>query len=102
MFERFPFAYHVVLLLGLIVVAPAFDLWRRGKEAARPREYSFVWIAGILGGLVGFTNDSITSSISPEYFIYGKGFETVIDLRWRAGVYGFKAGLSAGVIGGAV
>jgi len=102
MFERFSFAYHVLFLLGLMVVAAAYDLWRREKKATRPREYSFIWIAGILGGLVGFANDSITSSISPEYFIFGKGFETVNDLQWRAGVYGFKAGLSAGVIGGAI
>jgi hypothetical protein len=56
----------------------------------------------MLGGLVGFANDCVTSTISPDYFILGKGLEDGAGLRWRAGVYGFKAGLSAGAIGGAI
>jgi hypothetical protein len=102
MFERFPFGYRVALLLGLMTVAAAIDFWRRGKEAARYREYGFIWIAGILGGLVGFANDGVTSSISPDYFTLGKGLESGADFRLRAEMYGFKAGLSAGIIGGAI
>jgi hypothetical protein len=101
-FERFPFFYRVALLLGLMTVAVAVDFWRHGREAAKYREYGFIWIAGILGGVVGFANDCATSSISPDYFILGKGLEAGNDLRLRAGVYGFKAGLSAGIVGGAV
>src|SRR5271167_4903786 len=85
-----------------MTVAVAVDFWRHGREAARYREYGFIWIAGILGGVVGFANDCITSSISPDYFIMGKGLEPGNDLRLRAGVYGLKAGLSAGIVGGAV
>lgn len=99
--ERFPFWYRAALLLGLMAMAAAVDFWRRGKEAARYREYGFIWIAGIIGGLVGFANDCVTSSISPDYFTLGKGLEPGEDLRWRAGMYGLKAGLSAGIIGGA-
>src|SRR5208337_2373133 len=47
-------------------------------------------------------NDCVTSTISPDYFTLGKGLEAGNDLRWRAGTYGFKAGFSAGAIGGAV
>jgi hypothetical protein len=85
-----------------MTVAAAVDFWRRGTEAARYREYGFIWIAGILGGLVGFANDCVTSTISPDYFTLGKGLEPGNDLRWRAGIYGLQAGLSAGIIGGAV
>jgi hypothetical protein len=92
----------VALLLGLMAVAVAVDFWRHGREAPRYREYGFIWITGILGGVIGFANDCATSSISPDYFILGKGLEPGNDLRFRAGVYGFKAGLSAGVVGGAV
>jgi hypothetical protein len=102
MFERIPFWYRVAFLFGLMSVATTADFRRRGRESARYREYGFIWIAGILGGLVGFANDCVTSSISPDYFTLGKGLEPGNDLRWRAGVYGFKAGLSAGIIGGAV
>jgi hypothetical protein len=102
MLERFQFWHRVALVLGLMTVAAAVDFWRRGREAARYREYGFIWMAGILGGSVGFANDCVTSSISPEYFTLGKGLEPGDDLCWRAGVYGFKAGLSAGIVGGAV
>jgi hypothetical protein len=102
MLERFPFSYRVALLLGLMIVAAAIDVWRRGPNATRPREYAFIWIAGLLGGLVGLANDCVTSSLSPDYFILGKGLGAGDGLRWRAGVYGFKAGLSAGIIGGAI
>jgi hypothetical protein len=102
MLERFPFSYRVALLLGLMTVAAAFDYWRRGRQAQRYREYGFIWIAGILGGLAGFAIDCVTCSISPDYFTLGKGLEAGSGLRWRAGVYGCEAGLSAGIIGGAV
>ena len=102
MLERFSFWYRVALLLGLMSVAAVLDFWRRGKEAVKHREYGFIWVAGILGGCVGFANDCLTSSISPGYFTLGKGLEPGDDLRLRAGMYGFKAGLAAGIIGGAV
>jgi hypothetical protein len=101
-FDRFSFFYRVALLLGLMAIAVAADFWRHGREAERHREYGFIWIAGILGGLVGFANDCATSSISPDYFILGKGLEPGNNLRLRAGMYAFKTGLSAGIIGGAV
>jgi hypothetical protein len=85
-----------------MIIAVAVDFWRHGAGAAKFREYGFIWIAGMLGGMVGFANDCVTSSISPDYFILGKGLEPGNDLRMRAGVYGFKAGLSAGIIGGAL
>ena len=102
MLDTFPFFDRVVLLVGLMTVAVTVDFWRHGRQASRYREYSFIWIAGILGGVVGFANDCATSSISQEYFILGKGLEPGNDLRLRAGMYGFKAGLSAGIVGGAV
>lgn len=102
MLERFPFPYRVALLLGLMTVAAAVDYWRRGSEAQRYREYGFICIAGVLGGLVGFANDYVTCSISPDYFTLGKGLEAGDGLRWRAAAYGLKAGLTAGIIGGAV
>jgi hypothetical protein len=100
--ERFPFYYRVALLVGLMAVVAGVDFWRHGREASKHREYGFVLIAGMAGAVVGFVNDCITSSISPEYFILGKGLAAGNDLRWRAGEYGLKAGLSAGIIGGAV
>ncbi len=102
MSETFPFAYRVILLLGLMVVAAIVDYRRRGAQAERYREYGFICIAGMLGGLFGFANDCVTSGVSPEYFTLGKGLEAGGGLRWRAGVFGFKAGLSAGAVAAAI
>lgn len=66
------------------------------------REYGFVIITGVVGAMIGFVNDLITSSISPDYFILGKGLEESPDLRIQAGLFGLRVGFSAGVIGGAV
>jgi hypothetical protein len=102
MIERFPFYYRVGLLVGLMAVVAGVDFWRHGREGSKYREYGFVLMAGMAGALAGFVNDWITSSISPDYFILGKGLEAGDDLRLRAGVFGLKTGLSAGIIGGAV
>jgi hypothetical protein len=96
------FSYRVALLLGLMLVASLVDLFRNGARAVKFREYGFVIIAGALGAIVGFVNDLITSSISPDYFILGKGLEEGPDLRLQAGLFGMRVGFSAGVIGGAV
>jgi len=90
------------LLLGLMLVVSLLDFYRNGPQATRFREYGFIMITGALGGLIGFVNDLITSSISPEYFILGKGIEESPDLRIQAGLFGLQVGISAGVIGGAV
>ena len=78
------------------------DLYRNGARAVKFREYGFVLIAGVVGAIVGFANDLITSSISPQYFTLGKGLEDGPDLQIRAGLFGLQVGFSAGVIGGAV
>jgi hypothetical protein len=96
------FSYRVVLLLGLMLVVSLVDFYRNGAQAVKFREYGFVIITGLIGATVGFVNDLITSSISPEYFIFGKGLEEGPDLRMQAGLFGLRVGFSAGVIGGAV
>lgn len=96
------FAYRVALLLGLMTVISLADLYRNGRKALKFREYGFVLIAGVLGAVVGFCNDLITSSISPDYFILGKGLDDGPGLRLQAGLLGLRVGFSAGIIGGAV
>jgi hypothetical protein len=97
-----PFLYRVVLLLGLMVVVALVDFYRNCLHATKFREYSFVIIAGGIGAVVGLVNDLITSSISPEYFIFGKGLEDGPNLRIQAGLFGLQVGFSAGVIAGAI
>src|SRR5580658_10402493 len=98
----FPFSYRVVLLLGLMLVVAAADFYWKGPQATKFREYGFIVIAGAIGAAVGLANDLITSSISPDYFILGKGLEDGPNFRAQAGLFGLQVGFSAGVIGGAV
>jgi len=97
-----PFQYRVVLLFGLMLVVALVDFYRKGPQATKFREYGFVIIAGAIGAAVGLVNDLITSSISPEYFIFGKGLEDGPNLRIQAGLFGLRVGFSAGVIAGAI
>ena len=100
--DHFPFSYRIVLLLGLMLVVSLVDSYRKGAQATKFREYGFIIITGAMGAIVGFVNDLITSSISPEYFTWGKGLEEGPDLRLQAGLLGLRVGVSAGIIGGAV
>ena len=100
--DHFLFSYRIALLLGLMLVVSLVDFYRNGGRAVKFREYGFIIITGAVGGTVGFVNDLITSSLSPEYFILGKGLEESPDLRIQAGLFGMRVGFSAGVIGGAV
>jgi ABC-type cobalt transport system substrate-binding protein len=100
--DHFPFSYRIALLLGLMLVVSLVDYHRNGARAVKFREYGFVIIAGVVGAMVGFVNDLITSSISPDYFILGKGLEESPDLQVQSGLFGLQVGFSAGVIGGAV
>jgi hypothetical protein len=99
---RFPFSYRVACLLALMAVVVIVDFSRHGAQASKYREYGFILIAGMTGAVVGFVNDWMTCSLSPDYFLIGKGLEPGPDLRMRAGKLGLQAGLSAGIIGGAV
>jgi hypothetical protein len=99
---NFLFSYRIAFLLSLMLVVSLVDFYRKGAQAAKFREYGFIIITGAVGAVIGFVNDLMTSSISPEYFTLGKGLEEGPDLTLRAGLFGLQVGFSAGVIGGAV
>jgi hypothetical protein len=102
MLEQIPFWDRAAFLAGLMTVGAVIDYWQQGRAATRYKEYAFIWFTGLIGGLLGGANDLITSSISPQYFILGKGLESGAGFQMRAMVFGIKEGLSAGVIAGAV
>jgi hypothetical protein len=102
MLGRFPFWYRAVFLAGLMAVGAVADLCRHGRAATRHKEYAFIWLTGFLGCLLGGMTDFITSSISPDYFILGKGLLGGEGFKLRAVLFGVQEGLSAGVIAGAV
>ena len=102
MVETIPYWCRISLLLVLMSLFAASDWFRAGQKATKWKEYGFVVLSGMLGALVGLLNDLVTSSISPEYFVLGKGLDPGAGLALRAGLLGMKAGFSAGAIAAAV
>jgi hypothetical protein len=102
MLEHFPFWHRAAFLAGLMAAGAIVDLCLRGRASTRYKEYAFIWLTGLIGSLAGATNDLITSSICPDYFIVGKGLLGGSGFKLRAAMFGVQEGLSAGVIAGAV
>ena len=96
----------VVIFASLAIV----DFRKNGAHATRWREYLFLLLCVAVAMVYGIINDLITSSISWEYFYYGKGLsETLGDpppdplkLHLAATVVGMKATWTAGLLIGAV
>src|SRR5437762_121034 len=87
-------AAGVLIFTSLALV----DLRRNGPGATRWREYLFLLFCVTAAMFYGIANDLITSSISWEYFAYGKGLADTLGnspdplkLHLAAMVIGMKA-----------
>jgi hypothetical protein len=86
-------------LLGIV----AWIDWRRhAAQATKWREYSFLLVAGLLGGLLGVAIDQITATISPDYFVLGKGIPAGGHFRLHLVAFGLQAGLPVGMVVGGI
>jgi hypothetical protein len=97
------------IIIGVLffTILGAIDIKQNGRRATRWREYVFLLICVATALLYGIVNDLITSTISWEYFSYGKGLwpDVVPDippnqmqLHLAACVVGMKATWTAGLI----
>jgi hypothetical protein len=93
-----------VLVFSLLA---AVDLRRHGRSATRWREYLFLLLCVGVAMVYGAVNDQVTSSISWEYFYYGKELDKVLGpgtppdavrLHLHAAVVGMMATWSAGLL----
>lgn len=106
-----PLPYRLAIGLSIFAFLAITDLHRNGKAARRWREYAFLAAVVAIAMAYGIINDQITSTISWEYFYYGKelclvlGPQTPPDraaMRWEAAKVGIKATWSVGLILGAL
>ncbi|MFZ5830079.1 MAG: hypothetical protein ACOY3P_08325 [Planctomycetota bacterium] len=102
MLNSIPFWARVAFLMLAMAGIAAVDWRRNGRRTKKWKEYGFVLLAGVLGAAFGFANDLITSSLSPDYFVFGKGIAEGPWFTLRASTVGIEAGFSAGAIAGAV
>jgi hypothetical protein len=96
-----PFRYRVIALLVLMALVAGIERLRKGPQAMRYKEYAFILLCGCVGAIIGAVNDTLTSALSPEYFLFGKNIPG-IHPRLEAINLGLSAGFSAGIIGGAL
>jgi hypothetical protein len=96
------FCWRLTALVALMAVVAWIDWRRYGEWATKWREYGFLLAAGVLGGLVGVGIDQLTSTISPEYFVLGKGIPNDAAFRAHIATLGFQAGLVMGILIGGV
>lgn len=99
-----------VAIGAAIFAALAFIDWRRNRErATRWREYTFLLACVLIALAYGAIHDQITTTISWEYFAYGKGVAEHLPpneppnspaFRWEAAKIGMKATWTAGLIVG--
>ncbi len=97
-----PFVWRVAALLAVSVIAVLLDRRKPVDQRHRWREYSVLLLAAAAGVLTGMSIDAVTSTVSPEYFLYGKGITAGASFRHDVLSLGAQAGASAGVLGGAV
>lgn len=102
MLETIPYWLRIVLLLLVMSVVAGIDWHRNRQHAIKWKEYGFIILTGVIGTVFGLCNDLLTSSISPEYFISGKGLAAGDGLTLRAAILGMKAGFAAGAVAGAI
>lgn len=96
------FEARLAVLLGLLVVAASVDRWRNGKAATRWREYLVLLAFGLIGCVVGAGVDQVTSRLSPEYFVFGKGLDAGPGLARAILRLSLEAGLTAGLVLGSL
>ena len=65
----------------------------------RAREYAFLLYAVAVAAVYAVVHDQITVTISPEYFLYGKGV-TAASLRWGAAWVAVRASMASGLLAG--
>jgi uncharacterized protein len=79
---------------------PCQHEWMHEHAAARAREYGFLLYATLLAAAYAVAHDQVTATVSPEYFVYGKGLDPS-SLRLDVVLLAVRASLPVGLLGGA-
>jgi hypothetical protein len=102
-------AARVAVGVAVLAALAAWDLHRHGRRATRWREYLFLVACVAVALVYGALNDQVTTTVSWEYFAYGKGVAEALPpgeppnsaaFRWEAAKVGMRATWSAGLIVG--
>ncbi|MBN1943070.1 MAG: hypothetical protein JW849_07225 [Phycisphaerae bacterium] len=93
--------------VAIFALLAVWDIRRKGRHARRWREYVFLAVVVLIAMAYGVVNDLVSSSISWEYFYYGKNLEGVLGpdtppnpvaLHWEAMKIGAMATWTVGLL----
>jgi hypothetical protein len=102
---------RIAVGVGFFAILALRDLAQNHERATRWREYAVLLTCVLAAIAYGVLNDQVTSTISWEYFYYGKGLDEQLGphlppdplrLHLAAAIVGIKATWSAGLIIGVV
>lgn len=97
-----PYVWRLIALSIVVALFLALDLRKPNGQRHRWREYLFLLGCGGITALFGMGVDAITSHISPEYFLIGKGIAGGEGFFRRVAELGAQAGFAGGMIGGGI
>lgn len=94
------FGVRLSILVALLALIAGIDYYRHRGGARKWREYGLLLFGGAIGAAFGAVNDVfVTSLISPEYFIHGKGLAGGDGFTTRVLLLGLQAGIAPGFLG---
>ena len=97
-----PYIYRLLALAAFVCLALLYDRRNAREKRYRKREYSFLLAVGAFGAVFGVLIDTVTSSISPVYFVAWKGLSDGPGFRAAVTTLGAQAGFSAGLLGAGI
>jgi hypothetical protein len=91
------------MCIGALAARAAWDLARRPRDPRRAKEYAFLLLTTVAATLYAVAHDEVTVTISPEYFLVGKGLaDDPRPLRVAVTLLAIRSSWWVGLAGGAV
>jgi hypothetical protein len=97
------YPYRVSLGVAFFLTLGVRDWRKHPEDPKRAKEYLFLLYAMLCAIAYGVVHDQITSTISPEYFLAGKGLaDDPRPFRWAVTVLAIHASYGVGLVAGAL
>jgi hypothetical protein len=97
------YPYRVALGVAFFLTLGIRDWVKHPEDPKRAKEYLFLLFSMVCAIAYGVVHDQITATISPEYFLVGKGLaDDPRPFRWAVTVLAIHASYGVGLVAGAL